>query len=101
MGMPDRNTKLRNMSARDNSRRRKIAMSDTPRTDAMAGIILMRSETRAFNHARTLERELNKANAIIAAALAYVEEFKEFPMEEHLIAILEGKVPAVNKKEEG
>lgn len=50
--------------------------------------------------ARTLERELNKANAIITAALAYVEEFKEFPMEEQLIAILEGKVPAANKNEE-
>jgi len=45
--------------------------------------------------------ELLKAKSIIAAALAYVEEFKEFPMEEHLIAILEGKVPDANKKEEG
>ena len=77
-------------------------MSDTPRTD----IAWEHSKTRCQpdqwmrNKCEELERDFNRANAIIAAALAYVEEFKEFPMEEQLIAILEGRVPAVNKNEE-
>ena len=50
--------------------------------------------------ARTLERELNKANEVIAAAKDYVEEFKEFwPEDTTLIAILEGRMPSINKKE--
>lgn len=80
-------------------------MSDTLRVDEKF-MELERLEDKRVSFAsmthlaRTLERELNKANAIIAAALAYVEEFKEFFPEETLIAILEGKVQAVNKRED-
>ena len=40
---------------------------------------------------RTLERELNAANKIIATAKEYVEEWKEFPMDDLLWRILGGK----------
>jgi len=82
-------------------------MSETPRVDAkiaetdLAGVSSAWKLDHMTDLADTLERELNKANAIIAAALAYVEEFKEFFPEETLIAILEDRMPAINKKEEG
>jgi len=39
----------------------------------------------------TLERELNAANKIIADAREYIEEWKEFPMDDLLWRILGGK----------
>ena len=67
-------------------------MSDTPRTEMVAGMILMRSEARAFDFARTLERELNAANKIIADAKAYIEDVGDDFPEDGLLAILERKV---------
>jgi hypothetical protein len=98
MGIPDRNTRPKNKNINDGNKRSN-KMSDTLRVD-----VLTSGGGMSFDDiiclAKGLERELNKANAIIAAALAYVEEFKEFFPEETLIAILEGRMTAVDKKEE-
>ena len=67
-------------------------MNDAPRTEAVLGEgDLSGSYNRILNHARTLERELNAANKIIATAKEYVEEWKEFPMDDLLWRILGGK----------
>jgi hypothetical protein len=66
-------------------------MSDTPRVSALLSSAISFDDIICL--AKTLERELAATNKVIADAIAYVEEFRDFFPEEDLLRILERKVP--------
>jgi len=70
-------------------------MSDTSRCKMLHDRLSLSDDKTArarwLGLAVMLERELIAANKIIADAQEYVEEFREFPMEDGLMAILEGR----------
>jgi hypothetical protein len=75
-------------------------MSDAPIVDSDPSESNLPNYLEMIELAEALRQERNKAYAIIAAAKDYVEEFKEFwPEDTTLIAILEGRMPSINKKE--
>jgi hypothetical protein len=71
-------------------------MSNAPRCKQLYDSLLGAEDNRIKNKwyclAMTLEHELNTANKIIADAKEYISEFREFPMEDGLMAILEGRI---------
>jgi len=73
-------------------------MSDTPRVDEKIIELVSKSQSGLRDRlqmtilARTLERELNAANKIIADAKAYIEDVGDDFPEDGLLAILERKV---------
>ena len=70
-------------------------MSDTSRCKMLHDRLSLSDDKTArakwLGLAVVLEQELIAANKIIADAREYVEEFREFPMEDGLMAILEGR----------